>query len=116
MWVSKNDIAANLAAFQAIQRAVDHRARIMHEVNQIIGTTRHVEINRVTRIDSEVTEGVEAGLATHRCGGDISVSAADGDNGIGLPATASVQRNIIGQAPSRQQPRRQHERRKRVLG
>ena len=107
--VRKDDIAANLATLEAVQGTVDDRARVVDEVDEIARATGHVQIDRIAGVDSEVTEGVEAGLTTHRCGGDVGIGAVDRNRGGGLPSTTGVQRDVIGQTPARHHARSQHQ-------
>ena len=53
----------------------------MHQVDQIAGPARHIEVYGIAVADLEMTEGVKAGLPTHRAGGDIRDIAIDRNSG-----------------------------------
>ena len=72
MGVGEDDVAADLAILQAVQGPVNHRARVVHQVDQIGLACGHVQIDGIAGVDVKVAEGVEASIATHRAGGDVS--------------------------------------------
>ena len=54
--VQKIDIAANLAVFIGIQKAVNHRLLFCHHIDQIIGLVRQMQIYSILAKDIEDPE------------------------------------------------------------
>ena len=96
MRISKDDIAADLATLEAVEGAVNDCARIMHQVDQVTGTTRDVQVNRVAGIDGEIAEGVEPRLASHRSGRDIGINPIGDNRRIGRSASTGIHDDVVG--------------------
>ncbi len=100
MGVGEDDVAADLAVFQAVEGAIDLGACVVHKVDQGAGTCGHMQIHRITRINGESAELVESRTATHRCRGDVGDAIGRRTDSGATPAGHGG--DVVGLRPARQ--------------
>ena len=69
--VGKPDIATNTSVLDTVEHPVDVCARVAHDIDQIGGTRRHMQVGRVACVHAESAERVEGVVATERGGCDV---------------------------------------------
>ena len=88
--VEKVDVASDATVFVGVEHAVKHAALVAHQIEQVGGVGRELQVHRLAGGDVEARKGVERIVATHRCGGDV----ADRPLGVDAGQRASIGHDV----------------------